>query len=124
MLPLFLTVSSSVLGLLCGRKEQHQQLEEGGRRGRKKREEHLGAESQPRCLLPFTAPSSRALVTQLVAKGTEEQVVVRAASCGAILPTSLTLSVFPPSSVPGKEPLLTLNHSSTVSALFPVSLSQ
>ena len=76
MLPLFLTVSSSLLELLCGRKEQHQQLEEGGRSGRKKREEHLGAESQPRCLLPFAAPSGCALVTHLAAKGAEEQVVV------------------------------------------------
>lgn len=57
VLPMFLTVSSSLSELLCGRKEQHQQLEEGGRSGRKKREKHLGAESQPGCLVPFTAPT-------------------------------------------------------------------
>lgn len=56
-LPLSLTISSSLLERLCGRKEQHQQLEEGGRSGRKKKEKHLGAESQPCCLLPFAAPT-------------------------------------------------------------------
>lgn len=48
VLPLFLTVSSSLFELLCGRKEQHQQLEEGGRSGRQTRAEHLGAASRPR----------------------------------------------------------------------------
>lgn len=47
VLPLFLTVSYSLLELLCGRKEQHQQLEEGGRSGRETRAEHLGAASCP-----------------------------------------------------------------------------
>lgn len=52
--PLLLAISSSLSVWLCGRKEQHQQLEGCGR---KKREVHVGAGSQPGCLLLHSPPA-------------------------------------------------------------------